>query len=442
MVNLAISCGPGKKDNIPEENESLENSLNPQLNALNEAIQSDPDKADYYFKRAKIFYADKNYRDALKDINQAIYIDNANNNYFAFLAHIYRSLNKNQMALKVAKQAESLNSQDPELFILMAQIYSDLNDKKNADFYLNQSATLAPYHSEIYVLKGNVLAKSGDTAAALLQYQTALNKDKLNLDALEELAKIYDAKKKYDSSMVFIVLGKTINNREPYFDFLSGKVYEHLNLTEAAKAAYEAALKNDSSFYLAGIYLANLYYKRSNFPEAFKWYTYGLKYDSDLPIANQRVGEILETFGRGMEAIPFYERASLIDTVNSKLKISLKRLYALYPDHKLIQPRPDGLSTAGIASRDTFIGADQDKIMAVKTTKTKKVQKSTAKTEENPAPSTVPVPVVNTEKKEEPKPVPSIETSSKDNAEEKKGKGDFILKSLFKKKKKTKDTLQ
>ena len=107
IFQIVFSCSSGKKDNLPEDDQNFQNPLNPQLNALNDAIQSNPDKPDYFFKRAKVYFEEKNYRYALKDINEAIHLDNSNNNYYSFLANIYRALNKNSLALKVAKQAEA-----------------------------------------------------------------------------------------------------------------------------------------------------------------------------------------------------------------------------------------------------------------------------------------------------------------------------------------------
>src|SRR5690606_35355960 len=136
------------------------------------------------------------------------------------------------------KQAEAMNSQNAELFILLAHLYFESGDKKNSEYYLNQSEILAPLHSEIFVLKGNVFAQKGDTMQAIRQYMTALEKDKENLDAFKALASIYDARRRYDSSMVFVVKEKAIANNEPEFDFLHGKVLEHVNMVEAAKTAH------------------------------------------------------------------------------------------------------------------------------------------------------------------------------------------------------------
>jgi tetratricopeptide (TPR) repeat protein len=342
LIVLCIgSCTNPKKEKIPEEEENLQNPLNPKLNALNDALLENPDNPEYYFKRAKVYFEDKNYRQALSDIGQAIRIDNSSSKYYVFLANLYKTLDKNTSAIQAAKHAETLNSQDPELYILMAQIYMDLGDKKNSDYYLDQSAILAPLHSEIFVLKGNALTRSGDTLAAIDHYLSALRKDKDNLHALRELAKIYDARKKYDSSMVFIVKGKSISNREPVFDYLGGKVFEHMSLTQAAKASYQAALVLDSSFYLASLNLANIFYDRNDLPEAIKWYQYSLKYDNDLPKANIRMAEILESLNRGEEAIAYYERACLIDTANIKIKASLNKLYTLYPyRYKIASNKP------------------------------------------------------------------------------------------------------
>lgn len=436
LLAVLCCCSSHKKENIPEDDQNFQNPLNPQLNALNEAIQADPENADYYFKRAKVYFSERNYRTAMNDINQAIHLDNTIDAYHVFLAKVYKALDKEALALKVAKHAESMNSKDPELYILMAQIYSDMDDKKNASYYLNESSILAPLHSEIFVLKGNLLARQGDTALALSHYLSALQKDAENVDALKELAKIYDARKKYDSSMVFIVRGRSLSNHEPFFDFLNGKVLEHLNLTASAMTSYETALKNDPTFFLASMNLGNIYYKLDSLHEAQQWYAYTLKYNSDLPLANTRLGEVLEKSGRPAEAIPYYERASLIDTGNVKLKASLKKLYELYPE---LKRRAEPTAVLPVV-KDSVVAIPKTPATLDKAPKkTIPISAPAAETRESKD-TDIAKPVVRkepakAEKEISPKPAVSEEGNKKKNDKE-----GFNLKGIFKKEK-NKDTL-
>ncbi|HEX8549189.1 MAG TPA: tetratricopeptide repeat protein [Cytophagaceae bacterium] len=334
---LLVSCNPkNKADRIPELEKDKEFALQPQLNALTESIEENPDNDEYYFQRAKIYFEERQFQHALSDINQAITLERDEEGYYFWLAKIYHAVGKPTLALRAAKSAEEFNSQDPELYILMANLFWDIKDLRNSDYYINKAEALAPMHSEIFVLKSKVLVLKGDTATALRTLKSVLLRDRENRDAYKEIITIYERKKLYDTALVYLLEAKEIDSRDPFYPFIEGKIYEGVGLVGSSLVAYNTALERDSTYYPATVRLAKLYENKNDLPTAYNFLKRSYKYESGSLEINLMLAELLQKMGRDYEAIQYYENVKIIDTSNVKVKTTLAALYTAYPDRKPI----------------------------------------------------------------------------------------------------------
>jgi tetratricopeptide (TPR) repeat protein len=330
-----LSCNnKSQNGKIPEVDPELMRSGEPELQALNASIAGDPDNPQFYYKRAKIYFQTGLNASALNDLNTSIHLDSAFSDFYVLLAKVYYKMHRIHPALKTAIMAEELNSNDPELYILMAQIYVDLDNENKSQYYFNKASAMAPFHSEIYVLKGKMAALKGDTARAVPDLLLAIEKDERNIDPYKELVKIYDAKKKYDSTMMFLIKGRGINFREPEFYFYEGKFFENVNFKQSAKTSYRTALKFDSSFSQAYYKLALMDLKDEDYKEALQNFINTVKYEPRHKDANLHAAELYEQLNSGEKSIPYFQRVLSIDKSNVKATESLERLYKIYPGYK------------------------------------------------------------------------------------------------------------
>jgi tetratricopeptide (TPR) repeat protein len=330
-----LSCNnKSRTGKIPEVDPELINSSEPELSALNDAIAEDPDNAVYYYKRAKVYYQAGITSSAYSDINTAIHLDSTFADYYVLLAKVYYRFHRINTALKSAIIAEELNSNDPELFILMSQIYIDLKNENKADYYFNKASAIAPFHSDVYVLKGKMAALKGDTSAAVSNLLVSIKKDPRNIDSYKELVRIYDAGRQYDSTMLFLIKGRAMNYRDPFFHFYEGKFFEDVNFKQSAKTSYETALKYDSSFFPASYHLGLMNLREDDHAMALKNFVNAVRYEPKLKEANLHAGELYEKMNLGEMAIPYYQRVLMSDSSNGKAKEALARLYILYPQKK------------------------------------------------------------------------------------------------------------
>jgi tetratricopeptide (TPR) repeat protein len=374
LMVWVLSCNnKSRTGKIPEVDPELVNSGEPELSALNDAIAEDPDNAVYYFKRAKVYYQAGLTSSAYSDINTAIHLDSTFVDYYVLLAKVYYRFHRTNTALKSAIMAEELNSNDPELFILMSQIYLDMKNESKSDYYFNKASAIAPFHSDVYVLKGRMSALKGDTSGAISNLLVSIRKDPRNIDSYKELVKIYDANHQYDSTMVFLIKGRAINSREPFFYFYEGKFFENVNFKQSAKTSYETALKYDSSFFSASYHLGLMNLREENNDMALKNFINAVRYEPNLKEANLYAGELYEKMNSGEKAIPYYQRVLISDSSNGKAKEALERLYILFPQKRKATAIKDTVKTDSV---------NVDSINVAKAKKTeagKEVKKETKK---------------------------------------------------------------
>lgn len=330
VFSVLLLCCKSKtaKDQMPElDGSAMINTAEPQLFVLNKAIEEEPENPQYYYKRAKIYYKERAFDIAIKDITEALRLDSSYGDFYFLLGEIYHEQSKDYAALKVLEQAEELGVNDPELYILLSSVYLDRGDVGNAKNYLEKAASAIPYNTNVYLLKSKLALYNKDTVTALNNLHSSLKADSANAEALKELATIYESKRKYDTAMTFVLTGRSVAPKDPFFIYYEGKVMQDINYAVTAKRAFETALKLEPSFYPASFSLGLIEFKKDNLQAALHYFNTVLSYHNDDKKANFYVGDIYERTGRAYDAIPYYEK----DSSNIEVKARLAALYKIYP---------------------------------------------------------------------------------------------------------------
>lgn len=302
-----------------------------QLFALNKAIENDPDDADNFYKRAKIYLERNEKKKALNDINRAIHFKNTEGNYHYLKAQIFHEMNLTDSSLYAAETAQGMNVKDAELKVLLSLLYLQSGNMEQAGKYLDQVVALTPHHPEVSFLQGKFAAVKGDTTGAIRNFYQTLQKDTNNAEAYEELSAIYYKKHQYDSSLIFTAAGKMADPEDPFFFYQEGLVFEKLHLPGSAKANFHNSVRLDSTFAPAYLALANVAYSEGREAEAVRYYERDLRFNPDDIPTNLRLAAIYQKQDKAPLAIPLLERVVKMDTSNKTAKADLEKLYQLYP---------------------------------------------------------------------------------------------------------------
>lgn len=410
IFSLAIifshfSCRQKLDDkDIPEVDQVMLNSAGPKLDKLNEDIEKDPDNPLNFYKRSKIYYELLDFNKALEDINKAIQIDNRQGKFYYLLGRIYQVTDKKTLALKAAERSVELGNKEAGVLTLLAELYQETGSFEQADKYLIQATNVAPHHPEVIYLQANQKLRKGDTTGALSGYKSAIVRDPKFSKSYVGAAEIYEARKKNDSALVFIIQGLRYSNEKAPLYYLNGKVMERLGMKESGYLSYESAASMDSSFYPVYLKLGDYHYEKGDSIKSIAYYSHFVKNDFSKKEVNLRLARLYNRTNQGKKAIPVYEHILASDTSNVEAKEALKGLYAIYGEKTkpAVKPdttsKPDSGKTSDQPGAPATVKSSKDSVKTDKKTTTKPAVKKQVKKDSIAPPAPV--------KKEEPTPAP------------------------------------
>ncbi|MBW8050164.1 MAG: tetratricopeptide repeat protein [Cytophagales bacterium] len=339
------ACGSkSDSDNSIHEVQLETNPTEAKLLAVSDAIKNNPENPELYYKRAKLYLEAGEDTLALNDIIFALEKDSINGKYYFIKSKAYRAINKIKLSLKAAEKAELLQLKNPELFILIGEMYYIVMQYQKAFDYMNKALRITPFNADAYFYKGMIYAEIGDTARAISNLQTAIEQTPEYVEAHNNLVRLFNARKEYDIAMQYINSGLRYNAANPFLYYNKGVTFQYLNELDTSKACYLKALEFDPEFYLAHYNLGVLAFNERNYDDAEIYFlnainaqgpaswrgrappTGGVKSNQQMSSAYYLLGRTYEYRARKKEAIPQYEMAVSLDSLNQDAAGALKKL--------------------------------------------------------------------------------------------------------------------
>lgn len=230
-----IGCKPNNTADQPADDLVVQGT--PELAKVSEQLEKDPANPQLYALRGQLFYDGQEYQAAIGDFNAAIQLDSANLDYYHLLADAYFDSNQSQPALNALQKVVDKDSTRLNTLLKMSEMQMILKQHEaslaTTDLILQQR----PRHPEAFYLAGLNFEQMGDTARAVLAFQTTVEENADHIDAYRKL----------------------------------GYHFDHLDKKIALKY-FDNALRIDSTDMDALIGKAWYYHQRSKFPFAKKFY--------------------------------------------------------------------------------------------------------------------------------------------------------------------------
>ncbi len=198
---ILFSCsqkGLNEKE-VQEQNQrsdSLSVQLNsPELKAVNKELVEDPNNAQLYNKRAKVYLSLKQQQEALNDAKLAVKIDSTIADFYLTMVDAYFMMNNTRSAKETLLAMELKFPENEVAYLKLAELYYLVKQYQESITYINKSLRLDETQARAYHLKGNVYLEIGDTGKATSSFQTAIEQDNAYVDAYYDLGRIYGLKK-------------------------------------------------------------------------------------------------------------------------------------------------------------------------------------------------------------------------------------------------------
>lgn len=179
----------------PTGTNNTKSPVSAELQQLNDAIRKDPNNASLYFSRGKWYSGLKMDSMALIDFQQAVKLDSTKSEYFSAIGDILFEHKDVSGSVQWIQKAITLNPNDEVAHLKMAKLFLFTEDYPKAFTEINTVLRSNVYNPEAYFLKGMCYKHMKDTSKAISSFQTAVQTDPKYIDALIQLAIIYEARK-------------------------------------------------------------------------------------------------------------------------------------------------------------------------------------------------------------------------------------------------------
>lgn len=244
-----FSCKEG--DETIVENSKHADSLlkiinSPELAALNKKILDNPDDANLYNERARIYMQFKQFDDAINDSKRSLRMDTTNAAFYLTEADIFFASNETRNAKDVLESVVKKFPENTDGLLKLGELYYLVKQYENAFAKINQALKINENLAKAYYLKGSIYKEIGDTVKAISSLETAIEQDNKNYGAFLDLGLIYASRK---NPLAFEYYDNAINLSSSNTDALyaKAKLFQDLNQIKDAVTLYNQILKQDAS---------------------------------------------------------------------------------------------------------------------------------------------------------------------------------------------------
>lgn len=259
---VMFSCKSGEnKEVVQKENkDSLIDKLNsPELESVNEKLKADPNSAELYNERAKIYIQLKQFDAAVGDAKRSLKIDSTKVDYHLTLVDAYFADNKTRQVKETLELIVKKFPDNIEGLLKLGELFFLVRQYENALTHINKALKIDESMARAYYLKGSVFKEMGDTTKAVSSMQTAIEQDNKYFDAFVDIGLLYAIKK---NPLAFQYFDNALRLK-PGNDnvmYAKAKLLQDMNKIPEAIAEYDKmlAINKDNSmvlYNLGAIYL-------------------------------------------------------------------------------------------------------------------------------------------------------------------------------------------
>ena len=297
-----------------------------ELDSLKKEIIKQPNNADNYAERSKLYLEIENNQMAIGDLERAISLDSSNVSYHFSLAVIHYTIGNSDRALEGFNHCLLLDPNHVGALLKLAKIYFVFKHYPTAFDYINRALKVNEFLPEGYYLKGMIYKEIGDTVKSVSSFHTAREVKGDFYNASMQIALLY-AKTGNKLALEFYNDALRIAPQSIEAWYNKGMFFQEEDNLDSAHACYEKIIELDST-YSAAFYNRGFIHLvfEDKFNEAIVDFTEVLELDSTHCHAYYNRGYAYELLGNNKLAEKDY-RKSL--TINSSFELAAKGLSRL-----------------------------------------------------------------------------------------------------------------
>ena len=165
--------------------------VNPILSQLNESIKTNPDNANLYAARARYFYDNEGFDEAIMDLQKALSFDSTSIPYLHALADVYLDYYRSKEALETMEKVVEYHPDAIPSLLKLSEFQLILQQYEPSLRTLDKILQIDPQEGEAYFMMGMNFKEMTDTARAISSFQSAVDNNPKLLDAWLELGQLH-----------------------------------------------------------------------------------------------------------------------------------------------------------------------------------------------------------------------------------------------------------
>ncbi len=305
---ISFSCNNSntKSDNNERtDSELMQSDPMAAFNILNEQIKEEPKNAQLYNQRANFFLLAGQANSALSDVNMALQLDSLNANIWVTLADVYFEKERFVDSREVLKKSLEIDPNNTSALLKLARLYLIYREYNISMAYLDRALYEDPILVDAFHLKAVIMIEQGDTTAAILSYQKAVDINPEFYDAWIGLGILYSAKGNPLAEQYYIN-AVNIDTNNTHAIYILALYYQQNNQLGLAEEKYRTIIRkevNENAWYNLGY--INLVY-RENYNEAISCFQKALNINPDYNDALFNLALSLEMSGDKEDARLIY----------------------------------------------------------------------------------------------------------------------------------------
>jgi len=325
-ISSCYSNKPSGDEIVPVPQNSSED-IQKKVEFLGEVIEDYPEKPEYYYRRAVLYLRLNKERLAKTDIENALKLDSLAGKYHFIHAQILDIMGKSEEALQSANRAEKQKARDIELDLLLGKLYFENQKPQKSVQHLQKIEKIFPKRPEVHYYKGKSYFALEDTSHAVNSFLTATVLRPDYPEAYEALGKLFNEYRKPHTALRYINKGIENCSRKASLYFMAGHANRKLSRYNKSMECFKNAVKSDSTFWQASLYLSNYFLRRESFGAGKKYLEIALSVNPDIKNGYLRLGWLYEKYVKDYKtSLTYYQKAQSKDTENEGIQKAMERV--------------------------------------------------------------------------------------------------------------------
>ncbi|MCB0614808.1 MAG: tetratricopeptide repeat protein [Phaeodactylibacter sp.] len=191
LTFTASSCGGGGQDGQEGSSTTAMTTGNPAIDGLSTEIAQNPNDAELYAERGRLFYENDGFDEAIRDLDKALSLDSTNVDYLHLLADVYLDYFQSRRGLKTMERAAELYPDRIPTLLKLSEFQLILKQYEESMKTIDRILKIDPQNAEAFFMFGMNFKERGDTVRAINSFQKAVEYDSDLVDGWINLGQLY-----------------------------------------------------------------------------------------------------------------------------------------------------------------------------------------------------------------------------------------------------------